>query len=52
MVVEIIKDATLTVKPGQTVDISDAEVSTALRLGLVAIPKKTAPKKATAKEKK
>ncbi len=43
MIVEIIKDATLTVKAGQTVDISEKEVDTAVRLGLVAIPK-AAPK--------
>lgn len=48
MKVEILKDATLTVKAGQTVEVDDACVDAAVRLGFVAIPKaeKPAPKKA------
>lgn len=48
MKVEILQDATLTVKAGQIVDIDENNIGAALRLGFVRIPteeKKPAPKK-------
>lgn len=40
MKVEVLKDATLTVTAGQTVDIRDDTAAAAVRLGLVAEVKK------------
>lgn len=51
MLVEILKDATLTVKAGQTVEVSPEQAVTAMRLGLVK-EAKTAPKKAATRKTK
>ena len=49
MLVEILKDATLTVKAGQTVEGPAEEAATAIRLGMAREVKKPAPKKAAKK---
>ncbi len=50
MKVEILQDATLTVKAGQIVDIDESNIAAALRLGFVAIPQEEEkPKKAKKK---
>lgn len=48
MRVEIVKDATVTVKAGQVVDIAESEVRAALALGLVK-PYKETKKRGAAK---
>lgn len=52
MRVKVIKDVTLTIKAGQTVDIDGAQLDAALRLGAVAVeaePKKKTTTKRAAK---
>lgn len=50
MLVEVIKDATLTVKAGQSVEVSHEQAALAIRLGFVKeAEKKPAPKKAAKK---
>lgn len=46
MKVEIIKDATLTVKAGQTVDLDDRQALIAVKLGLAKPFKETKTKRA------
>lgn len=48
MIIEIIKDATIEVKAGQSVEVSPEQAALAIKLGL-AVEKKTAPKKAAKK---
>lgn len=48
MVIKIIKDATLTVKAGQSVEVSPEQAALAIKLGF-AQAEKTAPKKAAKK---
>lgn len=48
MIIEIIKDATITVKPGQSVEVSPEQAALAIKLGL-AKEAKPAPKKAAKK---
>lgn len=40
MKVKILKDSTLTVKAGQTVNVADSEIRRLLSQGRIAIPKK------------
>ena len=48
MIIEVIKDATLTIKAGQSVEVDPKQAALAIKLGL-AKEKKTAPKKAAKK---
>lgn len=48
MKVKIIKEATLTVKAGQVVEISEQQATTALRLGFVEIVQEEKPVKKSA----
>lgn len=52
MIVEVIKDATLTVKAGQLVEVSPEQAALAIRLGLAKEPaaEKAAQKKPTKKK--
>lgn len=49
MIIEVIKDATLTIKAGQSVEVDPKQAALAIKLGLAQEPKKTAPKKAAKK---
>jgi hypothetical protein len=45
MIIKIIKDATITVKAGQSVDVSEKQAALAVKLGLAEIEKKPTKKK-------
>lgn len=49
MTIELIKDATLEIKAGQTVEVTPEQAARAISLGLAVEIKKTAPKKAAKK---
>lgn len=51
MTVRVLKDATLTVKAGQVVEISEQQATTALRLGFVEIVQEEKPAKKQAGKK-
>lgn len=48
MVIRILKDVTITVKAGQTVEVSEEQAALATRMGYACV-EKTAPKKAAKK---
>lgn len=52
MTIEIIRDAMITVKAGQTVEVSPEQAALAINLGFAKeVKEKVAPKRASAKKK-
>lgn len=53
MIIRVVKDATLTVKAGQLVEVDERQADLAIKLGYAVAeeqPKEAAPKKTTAKK--